>query len=131
MLNRTFEEPLLANGQIKTLCHPKKAPVLGQQPASYSYFDMNIFRGQSVGSASERAGMGWQLHTEAFVATDRHSWCDCHEVATSHLFDAERVDPAEDVLLSGCGMVGWSRCFKPIQKHLKNDHCSFFSMDGG
>lgn len=87
-----------------------------------------------MGSASERVGMGWQLHTEAFVAADRHSWCDCHEVAASHLFDAERVDPAEDVLLSRCGMVGWSRCFKPIQKHLKNDHCyhcPFFSMDGG
>lgn len=92
----------------------KLAPVLDQkmththnQPSSYSCFAMKHFPGQPVGSASERVGMGWQLHTEAFVAADRHSWCDCHEVATSHLFDAERVDPAEDMLrVVVVGMVG-------------------------
>ena len=81
-----------------------------------------------MGSASERIGMGWQLHTEALVAADRHSWCDCHEVATSHLFDAERVDPAEDVLRK-LSHGGVKSVVQANSKLSKRRPCLIFSMD--
>lgn len=132
--NRTFEEPLLANGQIKTLCRPKKAPMLGQnmtrththtQPSSHSCFWHEHFQvSQWEALLKELAWDGSYTQKRLWPRTGTAG------VIATKLQQAIFLMLKESTQLrtccGSCRMVGWSRWFKPIQNYLKEDHVSFF-----